>query len=334
VADHVYVIAEAGVNHNGSLEQALLLVDAAAEAGADAVKFQSFIADEIVSASAVKAPYQLESTGGGSQLEMIRALELDEDAHWELSRRCRQRGVEFLSAPFDIPSVAMLERLDVRILKVPSGQLTDLPYLRAVAAAGRPIILSTGMADLEEVRAALDVLAEGGIPLEKVTVLQCTTEYPTPPEDVDLTAMVTMRDEFGVRVGYSDHTRGIAVPLAAVALGAEVIEKHFTLSRSQPGPDHAASLEPTELAAMVAGIREVESALGDGVKRPCRRELENLVAARKSIVVSRDVRAGDILTADNLTTKRPGTGVSPMRWDEVLGTAAVRDFRRDELIVL
>jgi N,N'-diacetyllegionaminate synthase len=335
VTDRVFVIAEAGVNHNGSIELALALVDAAAAAGADAVKFQAFSAERLVSADAPKAGYQLRTTDASeSQLEMLRALELGEDALRALIGRCAERGMEFLSSAFDFDHVDMLHRLGMRLFKIPSGEITDLPYLRRVGALGKPVILSTGMADMAEVKAALEVLEAAGTPRDRITVLQCTTEYPAPIEDANLRAMVTMRDEFGVGVGYSDHTPGIYVPLAAVALGAGVIEKHFTLDRALPGPDHAASVEPAELAELVRAIRELEAALGDGAKRPSERELANAVAARKSIVATCDIHAGDSLTADALTTKRPGSGISPMRWDEVVGTRAVRDFGRDELIEL
>jgi N-acetylneuraminate synthase len=309
------------------------MVDAAAAAGADAVKFQAFTADTLATADAPKAAYQAETTGAAeSQRDMLARLELSEDDHRALMARCAERGVRFLSSPFDVEAVALLARLGVTTVKVPSGEVTDLPYLRAVGALGGDVLLSTGMADLAEVRAALAVLEESGTPRQRIVVLQCTTEYPTPPEDVDLRAMVAMREALGVRVGFSDHTTGIAVAAAAVALGAEVVEKHFTLDRSLPGPDQRASLEPDELAALVRAIREVEAALGDGVKRPTPGEAANAAVARKSIVAARDIRAGEALTADALTVKRPGTGLSPMLWDDVMGTAAVRDFRKDEPI--
>lgn len=330
---HVFVIAEAGVNHNGSLELALEMVDAAADCGADAVKFQTFRADALASAAAPKAGYQRETTDAEeSQLEMLRKLELDAADHRALRARAIARGIEFLSAPFDLPSVELLRDLGLARVKVPSGQLTNVPYLRAVASLGLPVILSTGMATLDEVAASLAVLEDAGVPLGDIVVLHCTTEYPTPLEDVNLCAMVTMREQLGVRVGYSDHTDGIAVPVAAVALGAEVIEKHFTLDRRMPGPDHRASLEPADFAEMVHSIREVEVALGDGVKRPSARELENAAAARTSIVAARRIEAGETFSAENLGLKRPGTGVSPLRWDEVLGTTARRAYEPDELI--
>jgi N,N'-diacetyllegionaminate synthase len=328
----VFVIAEAGVNHNGSLERALELVDADAAAGADAVKFQTFRADALAAGYAVKAAYQAAATGAGGQLEMLRALELSAADHRALQTRCEQRGVEFLSAPFDLESVALLGALGLRRLKIPSGELTNVPYLRRVAALGLPLILSTGMATLDEVRAALAVLAAAGCGRERVTVLHCSTEYPTPPNEVNLLAMVTLRDELGVAVGYSDHTEGIAVPIAAVALGATVIEKHLTLSRDLPGPDHKASLEPLEFAAMLRALREVEQALGDGVKRPAPGERENVAVARKSIVAARTIAAGRRFDEDDLTVKRPGTGISPLRWDDVVGLVATRDYAPDEQI--
>ena len=333
--DRVYVIAEAGVNHNGSLETALALVDAAAAAGADAVKFQTFLAESLVAPLAPKAAYQRDTTSAGeSQLEMVRKLQLDERAHRALMSRCQTRGIDFLSAPFDLDSVRMLAELGLTTLKLPSGAVTDLPVLRAVGALGVEVILSTGMATLEEVEAALLALEAAGTSRARVTVLHCTTEYPAAFEDVNLRAMCTMRDALGVRVGYSDHTTGVIVPVAAAALGATVIEKHFTLDRTMPGPDHRASLEPGELAEMVQAIRIVEAALGSGRKVPAPAEIENARVARKSIVASRHIAKGAVLSDDNLTTKRPGTGVSPMRWDDVVGTSAVRDFDENEAIEL
>jgi N,N'-diacetyllegionaminate synthase len=332
---HVYVIAEAGVNHNGSLDTALALVDAAAAAGADAVKFQTFRAESLVAANAPKAAYQLETTSEEeSQLEMVRRLELDEAAHRELIARADERGIDFLSAPFDLESVRLLARLGLAIFKLPSGAVTDLPVLRAVGALGVDVILSTGMATLAEVEAALLAIEAAGTPRERVTVLHCTTEYPASPEDVNLRAMCTMKEQLAVRVGYSDHTMGIAVPMAAVALGATVIEKHFTLDRSMRGPDHRASLEPAELAEMIRAIRTVESALGSSLKQPAPAEMANARAARKSIVAARRIAAGEIFSDDDLTTKRPGTGLSPMLWDDVIGKPAPRDFEEDEAIEL
>lgn len=333
--DRVNIIAEAGVNHNGSLDLALQLVDAAAEAGADAVKFQTFRAESLVAASAPKAAYQQERTGRvESQLEMVRALELSAADHRALVKRCAEKRIRFLSAPFDLESVAFLLSLELDTLKVPSGAITDLPYLRAVGSSGARLIVSTGMATLDEVGAALAVLEDSGTGRDAITLLHCTTAYPTQPKDVNLRAMLALRDAFGVAVGYSDHTTGIAVPVAAVALGATVVEKHFTLDRALPGPDHAASLEPRELAELVAALRVVEESLGDGVKRPTEVETANMAAARKSIVASRPIVAGESFSEENLTTKRPGTGISPMRWDEVVGRIAPRDFASDEVIEL
>jgi N,N'-diacetyllegionaminate synthase len=330
---HVFVIAEAGVNHNGSIEMALELVDAAAATGADAVKFQSFRAELLAAPDAPRAAYQQEATGNaGGQLEMLRALELSADDHRRIAAHCRRRGIEFLSSPFDAASVELLATLGLERLKVPSGELVDVPYLRRVAALGLPLIVSTGMATLSEVGAALGVLQAAGCPRERVTVLHCSTEYPTPPADVNLRAMITLRDALGVAVGYSDHTEGTTVAVAATALGAVVIEKHLTLDRSLPGPDHRASLEPGAFGDMVRAVRVVESALGDGVKRPSAGELENMAAARKSIVAARAIAAGETLSADNLAVKRPGTGMTPLRWDDVVGLVASRDYKTDDLI--
>lgn len=332
---HVYVIAEAGVNHNGSLDTALRMVDEAARAGADAVKFQTFRAESLAAIAAPKAAYQQETTDETeSQLEMLRRLELDEAAHRALVERCDEEGVEFLSTPFDLESADMLARLGLKTFKLPSGSVTDLPLLRKVGSLGVRILLSTGMATIAEVTAAVDALVAAGTSRDDITVLHCTTEYPTPPADVNLRAMWTLADVLGTRVGYSDHTEGISVSIAAVALGAAVIEKHFTLDRSMEGPDHRASLEPVELTEMIAAIRVVEQALGDGAKRPTFGEIENAAAARKSIVAARPIVAGEVFSEDNLTTKRPGTGLSPMLWDDVIGKTAPRDFRQDEAVEL
>jgi N,N'-diacetyllegionaminate synthase len=331
----VLIIAEAGVNHNGDMDLARRLIDAAAAAGADMVKFQTFRADSLVAAHAPKAGYQARTTSAGeSQHEMLRRLELTRGMHEELIAHCRTRGIEFFSTAFDIDSIDLLVELGLERFKVPSGEITNLPYLRHVGRFGKPVMISTGMATLDEIGAALDVLEAAGTPRARTTVLHCTTEYPAPMRDVNLLAMHAIRDRYGVAVGYSDHTEGIEVAIAAVALGAAVIEKHFTLDRSLPGPDHKASLEPAELAAMVAAIRNIERALGDGVKRVAAGEAPNVAVARKSIVASRPIAAGERYSAENLAVKRPGTGVSPMRWDEVLGRPAPRDFTRDELIEL
>jgi len=330
---HVFVIAEAGVNHNGSVAMALQLVDAAVAAGADAVKFQSFRAHLLAAADAPRAAYQQEATGpSGGQLEMLRALELTADEHRRIAAHCWERGIEFLSSPFDTESIELLATLGLRRLKVPSGELVDVPYLRRVAALGLPLIVSTGMATLSEVGAALAVLEAAGCPRERVTVLHCSTEYPTPPADVNLRAMVTMREALGVAVGYSDHTEGITVAVAAAALGAGVIEKHLTLDRTLPGPDHRASLEPGAFGEMVFALRALEVALGDGVKRPTAAELENAAAARKSIVAARAIAAGETLAADDLAVKRPGSGMSPLCWDDVVGLVASHSYGPDDPI--
>lgn len=330
------IIAEAGVNHNGDMSLAKELIAAAAEAGADLVKFQTFIAANIISRSAPKAEYQKGATDPQeSQQEMVRKLELTRDNHLELIAECQKQGVGFFSTAFDKDSIDLLEELGGSdIVKVPSGELTNLPYLRYLTRHGKRVLLSTGMANQGEIEAAINVVEQAGTPREKITVLHCTTEYPTPMEDVNLRAMVNIGKAFGVSVGYSDHTPGIEIPIAAVALGATVIEKHFTLDRNLPGPDHRASLEPNELKAMVQGIRNIEKALGDGIKRPSPSELKNKPIARKSLVAARPIKAGEAFTEDNLMAKRPGTGISPMQWDEVIGRTAPRDFSEDELIEL
>lgn len=329
-----YIIAEAGVNHNGSLDMARALVDAAAAAGADAVKFQTFRADQLVTRTAAKAEYQLASGGvGESQHAMLRQLELSDEAHLELIRYCRECGIQFLSTAFDPASAGFLGTLGLPFAKVPSGEITNLPHLRQIAQAGGPIILSTGMATLGEVEAALEVLVAGGVARNAITVLQCHTAYPTDFADANLRAMQTMAAAFpGVRVGYSDHTPGIEAAIAAVALGACIIEKHFTLDRQLPGPDHAASLEPGELKAMVSAIRNIELALGHGRKEPSASEAKIKPVARKSIVAARRIACGEIFCAGNLCAKRPGTGLSPMHWDELIGKPAKRAYVPDELI--
>ncbi|QBM16366.1 N,N'-diacetyllegionaminic acid synthase [Marinobacter sp. JH2] len=330
------IIAEAGVNHNGDMALAKELIAAAADAGADLVKFQTFIAANIISRSAPKAEYQKGATDPQeSQQEMVRKLELTRENHLELIAECKKQGIGFFSTAFDQDSIDLLEELGGSdIVKVPSGELTNLPYLRYLTRHGKRVLLSTGMADLGEIEAAINVVEQAGTPRDKITVLHCTTEYPTPMEDVNLRAMVNIGKAFGVSVGYSDHTPGIEVPIAAVALGATVIEKHFTLDRTLPGPDHRASLEPDELKAMVQGIRNIEKALGDGIKRPSPSELKNKPIARKSLVAARPIKAGEAFTEDNLMAKRPGTGISPMQWDDVIGRTAPRDFSEDELIEL
>lgn len=330
------IIAEAGVNHNGDMALAKKLIAAAAEAGADLVKFQTFIAANIISRSAPKAEYQKDATDPQeSQQEMVRKLELTREDHLELIAECKKQSIGFFSTAFDKGSIDLLEELGgVEIVKVPSGELTNFPYLRYLTRHGKHVLLSTGMANLGEIEAAINVVEQAGTPRDKITVLHCTTEYPTPMEDVNLRAMVNIGKAFGVSVGYSDHTPGIEVPVAAVALGATVIEKHFTLDRNLPGPDHRASLQPDELKAMVQGIRNIEKALGNGIKRPSPSEIKNKPIARKSLVAARPIKAGEPFSEDNLVAKRPGTGISPMRWDEVIGRNAPRDFREDELIEL
>jgi N,N'-diacetyllegionaminate synthase len=329
------IIAEAGVNHNGDLSLALKLVDAAAKAGADLVKFQTFSADRLVTTYARKADYQAQATDADeSQHAMIRRLELTRAMHEALIAHCNARGIGFFSSAFDTESIDLLVELGLDRIKIPSGEITNLPYLRHVGAHDKSVILSTGMATLDEIGAALHVLEQAGTPRDHITVLHCNTEYPTPMTDVNLRAMLTIRDAFGVDVGYSDHTRGIEVAIAAVALGACVIEKHVTLDRTFPGPDHEASLEPDELAAMVTAIRNVELAIGDGSKKPSASEVKNRSIARKSLVASRAICAGEVLSEANLAVKRPGIGVSPMQWDDVVGRKAVRNFAPDELIEL
>lgn len=327
------IIAEAGVNHNGSLEMARQLVASAAAAGADVVKFQSFVTSKIISREAPKAEYQKGTTGDDeSQYEMVRKLELSRSDHEALIEECQRHGIGFLSTAFDTDSFDMLVELGIDQVKIPSGELTNLPLLRYVTRLGKPVILSTGMAGLGEIEAAMEIIERAGTPRSRIVILHCTTEYPTPMQDVNLRAMLSLKHAFGVDVGYSDHTPGIEVSIAAVALGATVVEKHFTLDRSLPGPDHQASLEPHELKAMVDAIRNIERALGDGIKRPSPSEQKNKPIARKSLVASRFIQAGELFSADNLATKRPGTGISPMRWDEIIGRPASRNFAADELI--
>jgi N,N'-diacetyllegionaminate synthase len=327
------VIAEAGVNHNGYLQLAKQLVDAAAAAGADVVKFQTFQANQLATERAEQAAYQQQALGQTqSQLAMLQQLELKPEQHGQLIEHCQQQDIEFLSTAFDPPSIQLLASLQLKRWKIPSGEITNLPYLRQIGAMGQPVILSTGMANLGEIEAALAVLEQAGTPRSQVTVLHCTTEYPAPPNEVNLRAMQTIAQSFGVAVGYSDHTEGIAVPIAAVAMGATVIEKHLTLDRNLPGPDHKASLEPDDFAAMVRGIRTLEQALGDGIKRPTLSEQANLPVVRKSLVAARPIRAGELFSEANLTAKRPGTGISPMQWDAWIGRPVSRDFATDELI--
>jgi len=328
------IIAEIGVNHNGNLGLAKELVDAAAQSGADVVKFQVFKSEAVISQFAPKARYQKETTGSdGSQLEMVRKLELDDDAFQDLFRYCSQRGVSFLASPFDLRAVDFLAALGVSSIKIPSGEITNLPYLRKVGNLRKKCILSTGMCTLGDVEQALGVLEQQGMTPDLVCLLHCTTEYPAPHSEVNLRAMLTLQSAFpGYSIGYSDHTVGPQVAIAAVALGATVIEKHFTLDKNMEGPDHKASLNPREMAELVSSIRDVEAALGDGRKRPMPSEASNMRVARKSIVAAASIRAGDLMDERNLTVKRPGSGLSPMLWDEVCGTRATRDYFIDELI--
>ena len=335
---HVTIIAEAGVNHNGSIEIARQLVDKAVEAGVDIIKFQTFKSEKLVSRSARQAEYQKKNIGkksDDSQLSMLKKLELSEQDHKNLMTYCKQKGIKFFSTAFDMDSIEYLHSLNLGLWKIPSGEVTNYPFLKRIASYNERTILSTGMCDLQDVRAAVDALYNNGLSKENLTLLHCNTEYPTPFEDVNLKAMDALRKEFGVEVGYSDHTKGFEVPIAAVALGASVIEKHFTLDRNMEGPDHKASLEPDELKAMVSAIRNIEKAIGgDGTKHVSESELKNITIARKSIVAACDIKAGETFTEQNLTVKRPGNGISPMRWEEVIGTKAIRNFAEDELIEL
>ena len=328
------IIAEAGVNHNGSINTAKKLIDVAADAGADIVKFQTFTAESLMTANAEKAEYQQNlSNNSESQFEMIKKLELKREAHEELIQYCNKEDIKFLSTAFDHASIDLLYELDIPLYKVPSGEITNLPYLRHIGGMGKPVILSTGMATLKEVEDALNIIEESGTPKGEIIVLHCNTEYPTPMKDVNLKAMLTIRNKLGVKVGYSDHTLGIEIPIAAVALGATVIEKHFTLDRNLPGPDHRASLEPDELKAMVKAIRNIEKAMGNGIKTPSASEIKNIPIARKSIVAKISINNRELFTEDNLTVKRPGTGLSPMKWDSLLGRESDRDYEIDDFIV-
>ncbi|MDR7857540.1 N-acetylneuraminate synthase [Tissierella sp.] len=329
--DRVFIIAEAGVNHNGSIELAKKLIDKASEAGADAVKFQSFKAEKLVTKDARKAEYQEETTGNKeNQFMMIKKLELDYEKHQELMNHCKKMNIMFLSSPFDLESIDLLDKLGLEIFKIPSGEIINLPYLRKIGELKKKVILSTGMATLGEIESALEILKDSGT--NDIIILHCNTEYPTPMEDVNLKAMNTIRDAFKVSVGYSDHTLGIEVPIAAVALGATVIEKHFTLDKNMEGPDHRASLEPDELKTMVDFIRNIEKALGAGIKKPSNSEKKNKDIARKSIVAQRKIKKGETFSENNLAIKRPGDGISPMKWDEIIGKISNRDYREDELI--
>lgn len=328
-----FIIAEAGVNHNGDINIAKKMIDLAADAGADAVKFQTFKAENIVSISAPKAKYQERtSSSSESHLEMLKRLELTSDIHEELIEFCKKRKILFMSSPFDLESIDLLNNFGLDIFKIPSGEITNLPYLQKIGGLKKKIIVSSGMAELEEIKSALEVLVGAGTLKENIIVLHCNTDYPTSFDDVNLLSMITIKNSLDVKVGYSDHTSGIQVPIAAVALGAEVIEKHFTLDKNMEGPDHKASLNPQELKDMVLAIRNIEKALGDKIKKPSKSELKNINVVRKSIIAASNIKKGEKFTEENITIKRPGTGISPMSWDDVIGKVAIRDFWEDEII--
>ena len=329
------IIAEAGVNHNGNIELAKKLIDVAAKAGVDYVKFQTFKAELAVSKNTKKAEYQkLTTNAEESQFDMIKKLELDKKAHIELIDYCNKKNIKFISSPFDLESIDLLYELNVPLYKIPSGEITNYPYLKKIAEKKLPVIMSTGMANMKEIGDALGVLLENGLQKTQITILHANTEYPTPMQDVNLKAMLTIKKEFDVEVGYSDHTNGIEVDIAAAALGARVIEKHFTLDKTMKGPDHKASLEPKELIAMVKAIRNIEVALGSGIKKPSASETKNIPIARKSIVAKQNIKKGNIFSKENITVKRPGTGISPMRWNDILGQQAIKDFNKDDLIII
>lgn len=335
MSSHVIIIAEAGVNHNGNYELAKQLVIKAKEAGVDYVKFQTAKPELVISKFAEMAEYQKVNTGKvESQLEMCKKIHLKLEDYKPLKAFCEEVGVKFISTPFDLVSIDVLEELDMDFWKVPSGEVTNYPYLVKIAKTHRPVVMSTGMCEVDEVRAAVDVLLENGLTRDQISLLHCNTEYPTPFQDVNLAAMIDLASELGLSVGYSDHTVGIEVPIAAVAMGARVIEKHFTLDHNMEGPDHKASLEPDELKKMVDSIRNIEKAIGDGKKHVSDSERKNIAIARKSIIAARNIKKGELLTEDNLTVKRPGNGINPMRWNEIVGKIAVRDFVEDELIEL
>lgn len=330
----IFIIAEAGVNHNGNMELAKKLIDAAVEAKVDAIKFQTFKTELCISKNAKKAEYQVENTGNSkeSQFEMVKKLELTSQNHCELISYCKEKNITFLSTPFDSDSIKLLHELGLSTFKIPSGEITNLPYLRQIGGLNKKIILSTGMANLGEVEAAIEILVKNGTKRENISLLHANTQYPTPMEDVNLKAMITLKNAFGLEVGYSDHTLGIEVDIAAVAMGAKIIEKHFTLDKNMPGPDHKASLEPDELVAMVRAIRNIELALGDGLKHFSKSESENIKIARKSIVAKCNIKKGEIFSEQNICVKRPGDGINPMRWDEVIGQISQKDYKQDDLI--
>lgn len=334
--DKVLIIAEAGVNHNGSLEIAKRLIDEASFAGVDIIKFQTFKAEKLVSKAAKQAEYQKKNIGKGeeTQYAMLKKLELSNEQHEELIAYCKSKNIRFFSTAFDMDSIDYLHSLDLGLWKIPSGEITNYPYLKKIASYKEPVILSTGMCELTDIENAINVLVANGVSKDIITVLHCNTEYPTPMKDVNLKAMLEIKEKFGVKIGYSDHTEGIEVPIAAVALGATVIEKHFTLDKNMEGPDHKASLEPSELKAMVKSIRNIEQALGTGHKTVSESERKNIEIARKSIVAAKDIKEGEIFTEENLTVKRPGNGISPMEWENVIGKVANRNFQEEELIEL
>ena len=328
----IYIIAEAGVNHNGRLDMAIKLVDTAFEAGADAVKFQTFMTEKNISRGAPKAGYQLKDNAEESQFDMLKRLELTESDFTALAQHCKDRGIDFFSTPDDSESIDLLVRLGIKTIKIASGEMTNLPHLRRIGGLGRKVILSTGMSTLAEVAEALDILLKSGTQRQDITLLHCTTEYPAPLQEVNLNAMLTMKKAFNVRVGYSDHTLGIEIPVAAAALGAEVIEKHLTMDKELPGPDHKSSLSPVEFTVMIKAIRGIEKAMGDGSKVPTASELKNMKVVRRSLFAARPIRKGEVFTEHNLIAKRPATGISPMKWDSTIGQRAMRDFKQDEMI--
>lgn len=334
--NHTIIIAEAGVNHNGSIELAKLLIDEAVESGVDYIKFQTFKSENLVTRTAKQADYQKKNIGDSdnSQYNMLKELELSEEQHFELIEYCNKKGIKFFSTAFDMDSIDFLTSLNLGLWKIPSGELTNYPYVKKIASFGEPVILSTGMSSTEEISDTVNLLVSCGLPKEKITILHCNTEYPTPMCDVNLLAMNSIKKRFQTEIGYSDHTVGIEVPIAAVALGAKVIEKHFTLDRNLPGPDHKASLEPSELKAMVSAIRNIEQALGSEEKKVSSSEMKNKAVARKSIVAAKAIKAGEMFSEENLTVKRPGIGISPLKWESVIGQVAIRDFEQDELIEL
>jgi N,N'-diacetyllegionaminate synthase len=331
----VFIIAEAGVNHNGNIDLAKKMIEEAKKAGADAVKFQTFVAEKLVSKFTQKAAYQKNTTDSNeSMLQMIKKYELNIDAHNQLMDYCRIKNIIFLSTPFDMESIDLLNSLGLSVFKIPSGEITNFPYLKKIGSLNKKIIISTGMSDLKEIKEAIEVLNKAGTSTKNISILHCNTEYPTPFEDVNLNAMLTIKKKFKTMVGYSDHTLGIEVPIAAVALGAEIIEKHFTLNRNMDGPDHKASLEPKELTLMVQSIRNIEKALGDGVKKMSSSELKNINSVRKSIVALKDIKKDEIFTKENITVKRPGDGISPKFYDKIIGKKSKKNFKEDELIVI